>query len=136
MKKYTIIGIISYVACVAFIAAAAVSQEFGLGNFGKGLLIAGGIIAFLVGVVCIYRGINTWVASDEEATIEENDERNQIIRGKVAQDVCLAQSIVLTLIMIVLAALGQWIAVILLAVEEIGVNVYQMFRFKKYHEEL
>ena len=136
VKGYGVIGILCWIISLTFFVIASLSEDFDLGNIGKIGFGIVGILVFLLGIRILYKGITAWVESDKEAKIEQHDERNEIIRGKVAQDVNLFSSIIYTVIMFVLMVADQMLGVVLIAVAHIVTNIYQTVRFAKYYNEM
>ncbi len=136
VKKYGIISGICWAVGTFLVVMSNQSAEFDLGNVAKYGIAAVGIIFFIVAFLGMYKAVNIWFENDKEAKIEENDERNIMIRGKVAQDVNLFSTVVFSLVMVVLLIAGEMLGVILIALAHFATSVYQTLRFKKYEEEL
>ncbi len=136
VKKYGIICGICWAIGTFLVVISNQSAEFELGNVAKYSLGAVGIIFFIAAFLGMYKAVNIWFETDEEAKLEENDERNIMIRGKVAQDVNLFSSVIFSLIMVILLIANEMIGVLLIALAHFATNIYQALRFKKYEEEL
>ena len=136
VKKYGILSVICWIVGTFLVIIANQSAEFELGIVAKYSIGCVGIILFVLAFIGMYKAVNIWFATDEAAKIEENDERNILIRGKVAQDVNLFSSVIFTLIMIILLIANEMLGVILIALAHFATNMYQAIRFKKYEDEL
>lgn len=136
VKRYGVLCGICWVIGTFLVVIANQSAEFELGNIEKYSIGIVGIIFFIFAFISMYKAVNIWFDTDKEAKIEENDERNILIRGKVAQDVNLFSSVVFTLIMIILLIANEMLGVILIALAHFATNMYQAYRFKKYESEL
>ena len=136
VKKYAVIGVIYWVVSTFLLILSSQNSEFGIGTVGKYVIGIVGIVFFLVAFICMYKSITVWVETDKEAKIEENDERNQQIRGKVAEDVNVFSAVVFAVVMMILLMNNQILGVILIAIANILINLFQTYRFKKYNDEL
>ncbi len=136
VKKYGVLGVVFWAIGTFLVIISNQSEEFGLENIAKYGIGIVGIVFFVFAFLSMYKAVNVWFETDEEAKIEENDERNMLIRGKVAQDVNLFSSVVFTLIMIILLIANEMLGVILIALAHFATNMYYTIRFKKYENEL
>ena len=136
VKKYAVIGVLCWVVSTFLLILSSQNSEFGIETVGKYVIGIVGIVFFLVAFICMYKSITVWVETDKEAKIEENDERNQQIRGKVAEDVNVFSSVVFAIVMMILLMNNQILGVILIAIANFLINLFQTFRFKKYNDEL
>ncbi len=136
VKKYGVLCFICWFVGTFLVIMANQSAEFNFSDVIKYSMGGVGILFFVGAFLSMYKAVNVWFATDEEAKIEENDERNIMIRGKVAQDVNLFSSVIFTLIMIILLIANEMLGVILIAIAHFATNMYQAIRFKKYEDEL
>lgn len=92
-----------------------------------GILLLGVLLLLLSCVLC-YLLLSSYVSENRELRIEEEDERNQMIRGIAAQNTNLVFVFLLVAAMIVLSALNYTLAaVILMAIVLIGNLVNLLF---------
>lgn len=136
VKKYGILCFICWAIGTFLVVMSNQSAEFELGNIAKYSMGVVGIVFFVLAFITMYKAVNVWFATDEDAKIEENDERNIMIRGKVAQDVNLFSSVIFTFIMLILLIANEMLGVILIALAHFATNMYQAIKFKKYEDEL
>lgn len=98
----------------------------------KGALKVGvillGVLLLLLSCVLCYMLLSLYIKENRELRIEEEDERNQMIRGIAAQNTNLVFVFLLVAAMIVLSALNYTLAaVILMAIILIGNLVNLLF---------
>lgn len=98
----------------------------------KGALKVGvillGVLLLLLSCVLCYMLLSSYIKENRELRIEEEDERNQMIRGIAAQNTNLVFVFLLVAAMIVLSALNYTLAaVILMAIILIGNLVNLLF---------
>jgi len=87
-------GIIAIIIGIIFVTASAVLQHQNLPDWadpGLNTAISGGVIFIILGATFTILGINRWTPKQEKRqTIEENDERNLLIRYQAGYFIHLA----------------------------------------------
>lgn len=100
-----------------------------------GIILLGTLLVLLTCVLC-YMLLSSYIKQNRELRIEEEDERNQMIRGIAAQNTNLVLIFLLVAAMIVLSALNYTLpAIILIAITLIG-NFVNMLLIGYYDKRL
>ena len=108
--------------------------EFGLPGFAVILIGGLGVIFLLLAIGCMVLYMKHYVNSNEELVIEEQDERNIMIRRKAAELTIPVIVVLLFVVEAILILLGHTRAAIIISIASfIGVNVqmYLILYFQK-----
>ncbi len=108
--------------------------EFGLPGFAVILIGGLGVIFLLLAIGCMVLYMKHYVNSNEELVIEEQDERNIMIRRKAAELTIPVIVVLLFVVEAILILLGDTRAAIIISIASfIGVNVqmYLILYFQK-----
>ncbi len=108
--------------------------EFGLPGFAVILIGGFGVIFLLLAIGCMVLYMKHYVNSNEELVIEEQDERNIMIRRKAAELTIPVIVVLLFVVEAILILLGDTRAAIIISIASfIGVNVqmYLILYFQK-----
>lgn len=110
-------SIILMVAGIAAITAAVFIQDYkNIGNGIQILLKAVGILGMTGGVACVYFYFGKAIESDEGLQREEKDERNEMIRGKAAQNTILLLTFLLLFVELILICMKYSIPALLIGI--------------------
>ncbi|MBO4998058.1 MAG: hypothetical protein J6D02_08680 [Lachnospira sp.] len=119
---------ICWVGGVTLIISGGTNVLFHLKGALKVGVILLGVLLLLLSCVLCYMLLSLYIKENRELRIEEEDERNQMIRGIAAQNTNLVFVFLLVAAMIVLSALNYTLAaVILMAIILIGNLVNLLF---------
>lgn len=119
---------ICWVSGVTLIISGGTNVLFHLKGALKVGVILLGVLLLLLSCVLCYMLLSLYIKENRELRIEEEDERNQMIRGIAAQNTNLVFVFLLVAAMIVLSALNYTLAaVILMAIILIGNLVNLLF---------
>ena len=90
------------------------------GSLKLGTLLLGTLLVLLTSILC-YMLLSSYIKQNRELRIEEEDERNQMVRGIAAQNTNLVLDFLLAAAIIVLSALNYTLpAIILITITLIG----------------
>lgn len=96
-RKLLCVGsVLLIMAGIGAIAGAQLAQD--QGGLESGMLVflrIAGIAAIVGAVLCVYCYLGEVIQNDEELEREEKDERNEMIRGKAAQNTILVMTILM-----------------------------------------
>ncbi|WP_315114874.1 hypothetical protein [Clostridium intestinale] len=117
-RLYLGMAIIMYLISIGLISIGAFNSraELGLSKWSIMLTIIGVTLCILTTFGCVYSWLRNILGNDEEAIIEENDERNKMIRGKAAEHTMVLFVVVMVIVEGILIVLGDLRAAILVSV--------------------
>lgn len=117
-RLYLGMAIIMYLISIGLISIGAFNSkaELGLSKWSIMLTIIGVTLCILTTFGCVYLWLRNILGNDEEAIIEENDERNKMIRGKAAEHTMVLFVVVMVIVEGILIVLGDLRAAILVSV--------------------
>ena len=127
---------ICWVGGVTLIACGGSNTLFHLkGALKLGTLLLGTLLVLFSCILC-YMLVSSYIKQNRELRIEEEDERNQIVRGIAAQNTNLVLVFLLVAAMIVFSALNYTLpAIILIAITLIG-NFVNILLIEYYDKRL
>lgn len=129
------VSVILMVAGIAAITVALLAQKNGeTGTEIQFFLKAVGILGMIGSIVCIYFYFGKVVESDEELEREEKDERNEMIRGKAAQNTMLLMNLSLLFIALLFICLEYFVPALLVGIVMCAgaqVNVLMIAHYQK-----
>ena len=96
-RKLLCVGsVLLIMAGIGAIAGAQLAQDQGVLESGMLIFLRiAGIAAIVGAVLCVYCYLGEVIQNDEELEREEKDERNEMIRGKAAQNTILVMTILM-----------------------------------------
>lgn len=117
-RLYLGMAIIMYLISIGLISIGDFNSkaELGLSKWSIMLTIIGVTLCILTTFGCVYLWLRNILGNDEEAIIEENDERNKMIRGKAAEHTMVLFVVVMVIVEGILIVLGDLRAAILVSV--------------------
>lgn len=117
-RLYLCTAIIMYLISIGLISIGAFNSkaELGLSKWSIMITIIGVTLCILTTFGCVYLWLRNILGNDEEAIIEENDERNKMIRGKAAEHTMVLFVVVMLIVEGILIVLGNLRAAILVSV--------------------
>lgn len=119
-KLLTVTGILLMVAGVGTICTTQVLEDMGkIGNAAAVLLKIVGVLCVVGVVPCVYVYLGRLVKEDEELQREEQDERNQMIRGKAAQNTVLLMTVLMLFVELLFICLSYVMPALV-----VGIAVY------------
>lgn len=98
------------------------------------LTIIGVTLSILTTTGCVYLWLRNILKKNDEYLIEENDERNKMIRGKVAEHTMVLFVVVMVIVEGILIVLGDLRATILVSIAMficISFDLYLILYFQK-----
>lgn len=136
-KRHKNIGLIAaaalcYVLGIGSIVAAAAGEKWEVSGSWQILLSVVGIAAMLLFTFFVYRYLTCFIDSHEDWKVEEEDERNEMIRGKAAIQCSFIMSFLSLAALLILIVCKQWLAVTLLCVMDCIENCLRSFLFGYY----
>lgn len=135
-RLYLGMAIIMYLIAIGLISIGTFNSkaELGLSKWSIMLTIIGVVICIITTMGCVYLWIRMILGNDEEAIIEENDERNKMIRGKAAEHTMVLFVVVMLIVEGILIVLGDLRAAILVSIAMFGCisfEIYLILHFQK-----
>lgn len=118
--------------CVIF---AMLGEEWEIFRTWQVLLAIVGVAAMLLFIFFVYRYLTLYISSHKDWEVEEKDERNEMIRGKVAKQCDFIMSFLLLAVILILIVCKQWLAVTLLCVIEYVEMSLRVFLFAYYEKQ-
>jgi len=117
-RLYLGMAIIMYLISIGLISIGAFNSkaELGLSKWSIMLTIIGVTLSILTTTGCIYLWLRNILKKNDEYLIEENDERNKMIRGKAAEHTMLLFVVVMVVVEGILIVLGDLRAAILVSI--------------------
>lgn len=113
-----ILAIICYILAFGSLVCAAMGEKWQISDGWQIFFLIFGIVGMFIVVLCVYKYLSTIVAASREMTISEKDERNEMIRGKATINSRFVMAFLLLTVIIILAVLGEWLAVVLISIAE------------------
>lgn len=117
-RLYLGIAMIMYLIGIGLISIGAFNSkaELGLSKWSIMLTIIGVTLSILTTTGCVYLWLRNILKKNDEYLIEENDERNKMIRGKAAEHTMVLFVVVMVIVEGILIVLGDLRAAILVSV--------------------
>jgi len=117
-KLFFILGIISFLIGTTMIFICSLNEKFDIQLTVTEKIIVGmvGIIFIIGAIACLTLYLNNFFNHDENLKIEENDERNIMIRGKAAQTSMMITTFVMLIVEFILICIGDSTAAFLVAI--------------------
>ena len=130
-----IAAVLCYVLGFTCVIFAMLGEEWEVSRTGQVLLAIVGVVAMLLFLFAVYRYVTLYIRSHKDWEVEEKDERNEMIRGKVAKQCDFIMSFLLLAVTLILIVCKQWLAVTLLCVIDfIDMNL-RVFLFAYYDKQ-
>lgn len=107
-KLFFILGVISFLIGGTMVFICSLNEKLGIPLTITERIVVGivGILFIIGAIACLILYINNFFNNDEDAKIEENDERNIMIRGKVAEKSLLVTTLVMVIVEFILICIG------------------------------
>ncbi len=94
-----------------------------------------GIVFFVLDVACLYCFLTWYAKEDRETRVEEQDERNQMIRGRAAENAHLFVSVSLVIVMFILMFCEEWTGVWLAGAVNVAGNLLNLLLIGYYQKK-
>ena len=130
-----IAAVLYYVLGFTCVIFAMLGEEWKVPRTWQVLLAIVGVAAMLLFIFSVYRYLTLYISSHKDWEVEEKDERNEMIRGKVAKQCDFIMSFLLLAVILILIVCKQWLAVTLLCVIEYVEMSLRVFLFVYYEKQ-
>lgn len=130
-----IAAVLCYVLGFTCVIFAMLGEEWEVSRTGQILLGIVGVAAMLLFIFSVYRYLTLYISSHKDWEVEEKDERNEMIRGKVAKQCDFIMSFLLLAVTLILIVCKQWLAVTLLCIIEYVEMSLRVFLFAYYDKK-
>lgn len=130
-----IAAVLCYVLGFTCVIFAMLGEEWEVSRTGQILLGIVGVVAMLLFIFSVYRYLTLYISSHKDWEVEEKDERNEMIRGKVAKQCDFIMSFLLLAVTLILIVCKQWLAVTLLCITEYVEMSLRVFLFAYYDKK-
>ena len=136
-KLFFILGIISFLTGGALIFICSFNEKFDIQLTKTTELIIGifGILFIIGSIACMLLYLNNVANHDENFKIEQNDERNIMIRGKAAETSMLITTFVMLIVELILICMGDTTSALLIAIAMFLCAYSQMLLFVYYQKK-
>lgn len=137
-KLYLCIAIIMYLIGIGLISIGTFNSkpELGLSKWSIMLTIIGVTLCILTTTGCVFLWIRNILKKDDEYLIEENDERNKMIRGKAAENAMVFFVVVMVIVEGILIVLGDLRAAILVSIAMFGCVSFEIYLILYFQKKL
>ena len=117
-KLFFILGIISFSIGIVMVFICSLNEKIDIQLTVTEKIIVGtvGVIFVIGAIACLLLFLNNFFNRDENSRIEENDERNIMIRGKASGISMLITIFVMLIVEFILICIGESTAAILVAI--------------------
>lgn len=136
-KLFLFLSIIMWLAGLGFLLMGIINKKMNLGLENSLIIFLGiiGVLCLILTVVFICLCLNCVVNDDEKLKIEENDERNKMIRGKTAEQSLLINSIIMLVIICILIIIREYTASFIVAVGTFIGSLIRIFLISYYQKK-
>lgn len=127
--------VLLYMIGIGCLMSAMLKEILGIPSWGQIILVVASVVAVILAMLVIIGYFRRLSHSSREWHIEEEDERNQFIRGKAAEDVNLVHTIGSLVLVVVLCYRKEWVGVSIICLLGIIETMTHFLRFGYYDKK-